>query len=213
MPPLLDVPSLSSDLHHDFLHLPVPVVLAGPPGTSYRGNKKTARFAGLKLHWARFIKRIGADTPSDSSAIAGGSLGSSHVRRQANTDVEGDEVDEIVIDRDWSEDLSSLGPSEDSQSGSSDTGHVQVGSSLGRDTTPTPDDNHLLSSLLWSLRWEVWPAIYKFFFARFLDNRTEARFQKEHWFTRKVFLSPLHLQKATPTTSSRSYCGPLSSLL
>lgn len=205
----LDVPSDP----HEFLQLPVPVALAGPPGSSRRRKTKTARFAGIKVHCTRFIKRIGADTPSDSSAVADSSFESNQAHPRTDDDVDGDEVDEIVVDRDWTEDLrSSLNqPSERGPTRSLDS-QVQIGTSLGRDTIPMPDDSHFFSASLWSLRWKVWPAIVKFFCGRFFDDRTEARFHKEHWFIKKVALSFLPLQIAPPAVPSRWYCGPVSSL-
>ena len=208
MPDLLDVPLVPQE----FLQLPVPVVLAGPAGSSRRRKTKTARFAGIKVHCTRFIKRIDADSPSDSSAVADSSLEGNQTRQRTDGDVEGDGVDEIVVDRDWTEDpRSSLNqPSERVPTRSSDS-HAQIGTSLGRDTTAMPDDSHFFSASLWSLRWKVWPAIVKFFSVRFLDDRTEARFHKEHWFIKKVSLSVL-LQTAPSVVPSRWYCGPLSSL-
>lgn len=199
---LLDVPSATT-LPRELHQLPVPVALAGPPASSRRRKIKTARFAGLKVHWARFIKRIGADVPSDSSAVADSSFGNNLPRQRTDDGVQGDEVDEIVVDRDWTEDLrSSLNqPSERGHTRSSDS-HAQIGTSLGRDVTPMPDDGNFLSVLLWSLRWEAWPAIVKFFYVRFLNDRTEQRFYKEHWFIKKVCRSFLPLQIAFSCSQS-----------
>ncbi|KAI9464687.1 Tco5, signal transduction HAMP domain histidine kinase [Boletus coccyginus] len=182
---LRGVPSLRS-VPQERVQLPVPVALAAPLGSSRRRKTKTARFAEIKVHCTRFIKRVGADSPSDSSAVADSSFESIQTRQRTDNDVEGDEVDEIVVDRDWTEDpRSSLNqPSEHGPTRSSDS-HAQIGTSLGRGATPMPDDNHLFSTSLWSLRWKVWPAIVKFFSVRFLDDRTEARFHKEHWFIKK----------------------------
>lgn len=187
---LLDLPSVSS-LPHDHLQLPVPVALAGPAGSPRRRKKKTARFAVLKVHWARFVKRIGADSPSDSSAVADSSLGSNHPRTGQRTEdeVDDDEVDEIVVDRDWSEDLkSSLNQSSERGHTRSSDSYAQISTTLDRGTTTLPEDSHFFSILHSSLRWEAWPAIVKFFCVRFLDDRTEQRFHKEHWFIKKVSL-------------------------
>lgn len=210
MAPLADVPSVSS-LPHDLLQLPVPVALTGPTSARHR-SKRTARFAGLKVHWARFIKRVGADSPSDSSAVAD-TLEGNHVRTGHRTgddaDDDDDEVDEIVVDRDWSEDLrSSLNQSSERGHSRSSDSHAQIGASLSRGTTALPDDTHFLSSLHWSFRWEVWPAIVKFFSVRFLDDRTEERFHKEHWFIKKVSLSFYPLQTVHSVASSPWYYGP-----
>ena len=206
MADLVGVPSLPLE----FSQLPVPVAQT----SSRRRKTKTARFAGIKVHWMRFVKRVGADSPpSDSSAVADSCFESNQTRQQTDDDVEEDEVDEIIVDRDWTEDLrSSLNqPSERGPTRSSDS-HAQIGTSLGRDTSAMPDDSHFFSASLWSLRWKAWPAIVKFFYVRFLDDRTEERFHKEHWFIKKVPLSLLPFQIASSVVASRWYCGPLSSL-
>ncbi|KAF8555658.1 Tco5, signal transduction HAMP domain histidine kinase [Imleria badia] len=182
MADLIGVPSPP----HEFSQLPVPVALAGTQVSSRRRKTKTARFAGIKAHLMRFIKRVGADSPSDSSAVSDSCFESNQTRQQTDDGVEGDEVDEIVVDRDWTEDLrTSLDqPSERGPTRSSDS-IAQIGTSLGRDTFALPDDSYFFSASLWSLRWKAWPAIVKFFYVRFLDDRTEERFHKEHWFIKK----------------------------
>lgn len=201
MPRLLDATPPSRELSQ----LPVPVVLAAPLASLRRKKMKTARFAGLKVHWARLVKRVGADFPSDSSAVADSSIESNQAPQRTDVDVEVDEVDEIVVDRDWTEDL------RNSINQPSERGHTRSSDSLGRDPTPTPEDPNFLSMVLWSFRWEAWPAIVKFFCVRFLDDRTEQRFHKEHLFIKKVSLSFLPLHTAPSIAPSRWYCGPLSS--
>lgn len=208
MTDLRDVPPLPRGLSQ----LPLPVALAGTQGSSNRRKTKSARFAGIRVYWTRFIKRIGTDSPSDSSTAPDTSFESNPSCRQSEDDVEGDEVDEIVVDRDWTEDLrSSLNlPSERGPTRSFDS-HPQIGTSLGRDATVMPDDTHFFSASLWSLRWRVWPAIVNFFCVRFLDDKTEERFHKEHWFIKKVPFSFFPLQIAPSVVPSLWYCGPLSS--
>ncbi|KAF9233473.1 Tco5, signal transduction HAMP domain histidine kinase [Melanogaster broomeanus] len=72
--------------------LPLPVALAGTTGSARRTKRKPARIDGIKAHWARFMKRVGTDPPSDSSAVADAS---SQVKQGMEDDVDGDEVDEI----------------------------------------------------------------------------------------------------------------------
>lgn len=198
--------------HHVSLHLPAPIALADPhPQDSSRRRKtKAAGFAGIKVQWTRFVKRIGTDSPSDSSAVADSYFESNQTRRRTEDDVE---VDEIIVDRDWTEDLrSSLNQLSERSPGSSDS-QPQIGTSLGRDTTAMLDDSHILSASLWAFRWKVWPAIVKFFCVRFLDDKTEERFHKEHWFIKKVFPSLLLLQAVPSAAPSRWYSGPPSSSL
>ncbi|KAG6381741.1 hypothetical protein JVT61DRAFT_346 [Boletus reticuloceps] len=71
-----------------------------------------------------------------------------------------------------------------------------------------PDDSHFFSPSLWSLRWKVWPPIVKFFCVRFLDDRTEERFHKEHWFTKKVSPSFQTAPSIVPVSLSCCKLGP-----
>ncbi|KAF9224071.1 hypothetical protein BS17DRAFT_795625 [Gyrodon lividus] len=186
-----DLPELSppNSLPQELLQLPLPVALASTADSTRRKKRKEARFDGFKVHWARFLKRVGTDSPSDSSAIADSSLDSSRMRqRTEDDDVDDDEVDEIVVDRDWTEDLkSSLNRSSDHGQEKSADVHIQAGTgtSIGHESTTIPEDGHLLWRLVYWLRWEVWPAVVKFFRVRFFDEKTEERYHKEHWFIKK----------------------------
>ncbi|KIJ21004.1 hypothetical protein PAXINDRAFT_125610 [Paxillus involutus ATCC 200175] len=111
------------------------------------------------------------------------------MRQREQDDPEGDEVDEIVVDRDWSEDLkTSLNQSSDrshERSTADSHLHVATGTSVGHESTTLPDDRRLFGRLIYCLRWEVWPALVKFFRVRFFDDKTEERYHKEHWFIKK----------------------------
>ncbi|KIJ65498.1 hypothetical protein HYDPIDRAFT_110594 [Hydnomerulius pinastri MD-312] len=189
-----DVPDLLSahSLPQQLLELPVPVALAGTAGSGRRKKRKTARINGLKVHWAQFLKRVGTESPSNSSAIVDSSLDSSQLRQRTDDDVDADEVDEIVVDRDWTEDLkSSLNQSSERGPEKSADSHVHVGgtgTSVGHDSSALPEDSRLFWRLVYWVRWEVWPAVDKFFHVRFYDERTEERFHKEHWFIKKTLV-------------------------
>ncbi|EIW75099.1 hypothetical protein CONPUDRAFT_85430 [Coniophora puteana RWD-64-598 SS2] len=195
-----EIPSTPSEVAEELLALPAPVLAAGTLyGSGSRSNKKrirTARIDGLKVHWARFIKRVGTESPSDSSAIVESSLGSSQRQHKPVTDEEeeddGGEVDEIVVDRDWTEDMkSSFGPSEQAlrdRSGDSRGAYGGGGTTTsggGHESTALLEDGRLFQKLLIIIRWEVLPAIEKFFLVRFHDLKTEKRYRRENWFIKK----------------------------
>ncbi|KAH7890900.1 Tco5, signal transduction HAMP domain histidine kinase [Phlebopus sp. FC_14] len=186
---MADLPSVHS-LPQDLLELPGPVTLAGTASPGRRKKRKTARINYLKLLWARFVKRVGIDPPSDSSATIDSSLDGSQVRPRTEDD-DSDEVDEIVVDRDWTEDLkSSLNQTslDRGQQAKSADSHIHAGgtgTSVGHDSTTMPEDHHFLGRFIIYLRWELWPAIDNFFRVRFFDENIEERFHKEHWCMKK----------------------------
>ena len=63
------------------------------------------------MHWARLRRRLGNGTsPSTSDSLLDESAGDSSTVRHpglAGTYEDGDEVDEVVVDRVWSEELKS----------------------------------------------------------------------------------------------------------
>ncbi|OAX40331.1 hypothetical protein K503DRAFT_714771 [Rhizopogon vinicolor AM-OR11-026] len=144
------------------------------------------RIHGLRLYWAHLLKRMDTESPS-TSAIVDSSLDSSQIRPRTDDDPDADEVDEIVVDRDWTEDMkSSVNHSELPQEKSGDSHIVHVGSVT--DTSVSHgilEDPGLFRQFLIFLRWEVWPVAYKFFYVQFYDENTEKRYRKERWFIRK----------------------------
>ncbi|KAJ8589557.1 hypothetical protein M405DRAFT_791542 [Rhizopogon salebrosus TDB-379] len=149
-----------------------------------------ARINGLRVYWARLLKRMGTESPSTSSAIADSSLDSSQTRPRIDDDPDADEVDEIVVDRDWTEDMkSSVNHSEHPQEKSRDSHITQpvagTGTSVGHESCIIPDDAGLFRQIIFFIRWEVWPAAHKFFCVQFYDEKTEDRYRKERWFIRK----------------------------
>lgn len=158
----------------DFTGLPLPVTVtqASPADP---GCQKTKR----------------ARSPSLSSALVDSIRDSGQVqlRTEAGTDV--DEVDEIVVDRNWTKDMKNLPDHSENvldNSGDSYMAHVGVGAdtSVGHESTAFPDDGSFFRRFLVLLRWEVWPAVHRFFHVRFNDEKTEERYQGERWCMRKV---------------------------
>lgn len=173
----------------DFTGLPLPVTQAST-ADSGRQKAKRARVRGLRMYWECFMKRMGTESPPSSSAFVDSTGDSSHARlRTDGTDV--DEVDEIVVDRDWTEDMKNSPDHSEyapDNSGDSHMAHVGAGTgtSVGHESNSFPDDGGFLRQFLILLRWEVWPAVHKFVHVRFNDEKTEERYQGERWCIRKL---------------------------
>ncbi|EKM50704.1 uncharacterized protein PHACADRAFT_188239 [Phanerochaete carnosa HHB-10118-sp] len=171
--------------------LPPPVQADYP---DRRPKKKTRISLGLHVRWDRFLRKLGSGTaPSTSSALdesSGDSTGYNRSRGGAAGMDEEEEVDEVVVDREWSGEIKSSvhsdhgGSPEKSHGSNPQLGHG--GTSTDRDSLAIHADgcwaNYTL--LIW-LRYRIWPAAYGFFYTHFLDEKSENHYRKENWFLRK----------------------------
>jgi osomolarity two-component system, sensor histidine kinase SLN1 len=173
--------------------LPVPVQQGAE--SNKRKRKKNARIGGgLGVYWAHLRKRIGTGTaPSTTSMVGDGSGsagGSSNTRPATTVEDEREEVDEIVVDRTWSEELKSSVAHSDAGAAASpekSNGHQPTqNTSMDHDSFEHHDGFWALWSPLDFLRWRLWPMVIQFFTSRFFDPKSEERYQKENWFMRKV---------------------------
>ncbi|KAI0042739.1 hypothetical protein FA95DRAFT_1598309 [Auriscalpium vulgare] len=168
--------------------LPAPVV-AGEGSPSIK-RKKSARVesGGLRVHWARIRRRLGTGTsPSTSSIIDDSAADGSIKRRQFSTYGDDDEVDEVVVDRNWSEEMkSSVSQSDMGDTPERPSSHAVGGASTDHDSVAIHAEGFWG---MWTpfiiIRWRIWPAVAQFFSLRFLDERAESYYVKESWFMRK----------------------------
>ena len=188
------------DSDHEAPVLPSPVVAASTP-------KRTIRIDGghrIRVHWSRFRRRLGAGTsPSTSSLVEDSALSSSVGIRgdpkrgsQCDDDIE---VDEVVVDRNWSDEIkSSVSLSEQDISLDRPPGHhLTTGPSTDRDSVAVHTSGFWgLCTPLVILRWRLFPAIVEFFSPRFLNEKSELHYVKENWFMHKVRpIASAHLSK------------------
>lgn len=172
--------------------LPPPVTAEYPDG---RRKKKTRISLGLHVRWDKFLRKLGSGTaPSTSSALdesSGDSTGYNRSRAGGGPGVEdGDEVDEVVVDREWSGEIKSSvhsehgGSPEKSHGSNPPMGHG--GTNTDHESVAIHADGCWASStlLIW-LRYRIWPATYGFFCTHFLDEKSENHYRKENWFLRK----------------------------
>ena len=170
--------------------------------SSARRKKKTRIDAStrspLRVHWDRFLRKIGSGTAPSSSSNFDDSLGDSTGSNRARSgsavlqeDVDAP-VDEVVVDREWADDLktssvtrSDPGISPDKSGGSNPLG----GTNTDHDSFAVHPEGFwgLCLPLIW-LRWRLWPFLLGFFCTRFLDEKSEEHYNKENWFLRKVSL-------------------------
>ena len=165
--------------------LPIPVTAKLDPSAASPKRRGPLRFTrNLSVHWAEFKKRLGTGTaPSTSSIHDESTTGSINGREPAPGQLE-DEVDEVVIDREWTEDARKT--TTKSESGHLFNGSRQPGgTNTDHESFATVEGFWARSTILIVLRWRLWPAILGFFWPRFMDPKSEAQYNKESWFYRK----------------------------
>ncbi|EPQ56119.1 hypothetical protein GLOTRDRAFT_74634 [Gloeophyllum trabeum ATCC 11539] len=96
-------------------------------------------------------------------------------------------VDEVVVDRAWSEEIKSSATQSEHGGSPEKTGsHQQGGTNTDHESfIPHPDGFWAYATPLIILRWRVWPAITGFFDLSFFDERSEQHYRKENWFVKK----------------------------
>jgi osomolarity two-component system sensor histidine kinase SLN1 len=139
---------------------------------------------GLKVRWVEFKKKLGTGTaPSTSSFHDDDTAGSVYGREPVPGQPE-DEVDEVVVDREWAEDAPKTTTKSESAHPFND-GRQPGGTSTDRESIAAVEGFWARSTILIILRWRLWPAILNFFRPRFVDAKSEAKYSKESWFYRK----------------------------
>lgn len=163
--------------------LPYPVVSNTHSNSPKR--RKTARISALHVHWDRVKRRIGpvsypdADLTASSESLAE-SIRSAFQLRSSGIIPSRQVVDEVVVDRVWTDDLR---PS-DLVDGSPE----KSSASQPPLTSQEPSENSGFQGpwTPWAvLRWHIWPGVVQFFDSRFHDEAQEARYQQDNWATRK----------------------------
>lgn len=169
----------------DPILLPIPVTAKlDPSAASTRGRGPLWPPRSLKVHWVEFKKRLGTGTaPSTSSLHDDGTTGS--VRgKEPNPDQLEDEVDEVVVDREWTEDTRKTTTRAESANQFNDS-RQPGGTNTDRGSFAVVEGFWARSTVLIILRWRLWPAMHGFFRPRFMDAKSETQYNKESWFYRK----------------------------
>jgi osomolarity two-component system sensor histidine kinase SLN1 len=188
-----------------------PVILTPPAVTASptaQRQKKTIRLHGahrIHVYWGRFRHRLGAGASLSTPSLVEDSAATNNI--DFHTDYENNppgednaEVDEVVVDRNWSEDTkSSVSLSEHSISpekvGSHSADHDSVAVHTGGFWG--------LCTPLIILRWRLFPAIVNFFSPKFPNEKSELYYIKENWFMRKVRRKFCMLRQSSSFSQSR----------
>ncbi|KAF8270639.1 hypothetical protein EI94DRAFT_1770739 [Lactarius quietus] len=165
-------------LENSNLGPPAPAIL--PPPAVTASPKKPIRIHGahrIPVYWGRFRHRLGAGASLFTPSLVEDSAATNNSPGEDNA-----EVDEVVVDRNWSEDtMSSVSLSEKSISpgkvGSHSADHDSVAVHTGGFWG--------LCTPLIVLRWRLFPAIINFFSPKFPNEKSELHYIKENWFMRK----------------------------
>ncbi|PIL24591.1 hypothetical protein GSI_12475 [Ganoderma sinense ZZ0214-1] len=187
------------DIHLPPGGLPPPVSFpsnVSSPGHRSRHKKNARVSAGLRAHWDRFVRKLGSGTAPSSSSNFDESVGESSGYPRSRiggpaTEVQlpvDDRVDEVVVDREWSDEIksSSVTHSEHGASPDKSGSNHLGGTNTDRDSFAIRPEGFWGSCrVLIFLRWRLWPAAYGFFSTKFLDEKSEMHYNKENWFLRK----------------------------
>jgi len=165
--------------------LPIPVTTKhGPSAAPPRGRVPLWFTRSLRVHWIKFKKKLGTGTaPSTSSVHDESTTGSIHGKESVPGQPE-DEVDEVVIDREWTEDARKTTTKSESAHPFNDS-RQPGGTNTDHESFTVVEGFWAHSTILIILRWRLWPAILGFFRPRFMDIKSEAQYRKESWFYRK----------------------------
>ncbi|KAI0701496.1 hypothetical protein BC835DRAFT_213923 [Cytidiella melzeri] len=173
--------------------LPPPVLQA----VSLSSRKKKARIdtginKNLRVHWDRLFRKMANGTaPSSSSAFDGSTTGESsgHHRPVGQVEDVDEEVDEVVVDREWADELKGTSATHSEHGGTPERGagsNMMGGTNTDRESLAIHADGFWAwcTPLIW-LRWRLWPLVLGFFYTRFIDQKSEEHYCKENWFMRK----------------------------
>ncbi|KAF9494884.1 hypothetical protein BDN71DRAFT_1392461 [Pleurotus eryngii] len=166
-----------------------PPALSNENGGASRKRKSARVGVSFSVLWEKFRRRIGTGTAPSTSSILNESAADSsilqptHYYRYEDEDVD---VDDVVVDRVWSEELkSSVSHSENGVSPEkSGDSHPQTAVSDHESIVPHGGFWASLTVLI-ILRWRVWPAVKDFFDSKFTDKKSEQHYAQENWYHSK----------------------------
>lgn len=126
-----------------------------------------------------FKRRLGTGTAPSSSSLIGESAAESSYTKRMEGAARGDEdeVNEVVVDRIWSEDIkSSTTHSEHGASPEKSGASHPVGPSNSDHESLAPEGFWNAWSPIVFFRWRFWPVIVEIFSSRFPDEKSEQHY-------------------------------------
>lgn len=183
----------SSTVVEDLSGLPPPAVQSDRYSTTHRKHK-TARFSTLKNLWIEFKTRLGTSSMPSSSSMHDESAVDSACLPRRESVCDDDMVDEVVVDRIWSEEFHSTPSHSDPEDGTK--------SKSGSNNQPPPlsDSESTLEDSVWGrnsalifLRYRVWRMLMEIFSSRFEDEKKELHYRQV-----RIFLPLMNLTHEKP---------------
>lgn len=186
--------------------LPTPVQLT-PAHLAHSRRKRRKRCATdsakglINSAFERVQRKFGAGTAPSASSVdldsedAGegnemyGTWWGSNKKAKALEDAE--EINEVVVDREWGEDFGRCGSSDPG----GEKGGGYIGGMAGHSAAADQDSVGMISHkegvgsssrIAAFVRWTLWPPILGFFATQFVDEKSESLYRRENWFLRKV---------------------------
>jgi hypothetical protein len=145
-------------------------------GGGRRRSNSGARFSIIRLAWDHFKRRLGTGSaPSSSSVNDESAADSTYLRKLENVDR--DWVDEVVVDRVWSEEFHSA-------ASHSDENDTPVKSSSNQQNSGQSDYGGSSTGTL-LLHYRIWNVVMEIFSSRFEDEKREQHYQQEDWYVKK----------------------------
>lgn len=168
--------------------LPPPALHSGTTSSNSRRNrKKSIKFPRFSVHWARLKKRIGTGTaPSSSSLVGESAAGSGTTRNQGDDAYESADgfVDEVVVDRAWTEDIKSTATPHSEHGATPDkTNSQQLNNGPSEPDSVPYEGFWSVWTPLAILRWRTWPLLMEIFSSRFIDEKAERHFAQVREFS------------------------------
>ena len=159
--------------------LPFPVTQGSSATTPDQRNTTSI---GWKDYLIRFKRRIGTGTePSSGSLIGESATESAYVRRLAEGLGDGI-VDEVVVDRPWTEGIQTSTLTPHSDCGPEKTASQQHDQRSNDATSVVYYGWWSAWKLLAIIRWHTWPFLMEFFSSRFPDQKTERHYAQVAFF-------------------------------
>jgi len=153
--------------------LPAPATHADRYSIASSHRKRTrraARFSRIRLWWDDLLSKLDSGSaPSSTSILDESTVDDSPKRQTILGPIDDGDVDEVVVDRDWSDEFHSTLSNSDEGPTKSKTGSHRGG--MESESHRTVEDSLLTRSRFWHIMMEI-------FSCRFQDERKERHYQQ-----------------------------------
>ncbi len=178
--------------------LPAPAVHFVGSAAARRAKSRKARISepatrGIRRHWDRLLNKFGSGTAPSASSVdldtdsVGEGSAAFDVRHRGEKSLDDtDVVDEVVVEREWGEDIRASSDHSDHAGDKTVSHQYTSGGLVDRESMAAHDERAWGGHPAFTfLRYRMWPAILRFFVIQFMDEKSEEQYRKESWFMRK----------------------------